>query len=380
MVNEVEIVRPAIVIDNGSGSIKAGLAGEDVPKVILQNAVGHRGIIPSADKAGGLSIGNNAITSLESTIKLKYPMENGVVTNWDDMEAVWAHLFQNELKVKPEEFAMLLTEAPLNAPENRKKMGEIFFEKFNTPALFFCLPSVLALYSTGRKTGLVLDSGEEVTCAVPVVDGYAVEEGIRRLNTGGRNVTNLLSSLLYKEKGYAFASNQELEIVRKIKENLEGQVKREDGFKYTLPDGQIIQLENKNGTAEQLVDSLFGSNPTFKNAGGKGVAELAFEAIMATDQSLFSNLVISGGNSMLPGFQDRFEKEMGGLMAKNSLKNKLKIIPAGIGSGAQLGESRQCAAWRGGSILANLSAFQSMWVGKKEYEEMGAEALLHIKK
>ncbi|ODM94167.1 Actin, cytoplasmic 1 [Orchesella cincta] len=373
MVNEV--VRPAVVIDNGSGSIKAGLAGEDAPKTILQNVVGHRGITRSNDKANSSFIGNDLISN-DASLKLKYPMENGVVVNWDDMESVWAHVLQNELKVKPEEFAMLLTEAPLNAHENRRKLGEIFFEKFNTPAMYVCIPAVLALYSTGRKTGLVLDSGDEVTCAVPVIDGYAVPDGIRRLNMGGRKVTNLLNTLLYKECSYAFDSNRDLEILRKIKEGLEGTVKCEDGFKYELPDGQVITIGDKNKTVEQLFEPLF--NPSLANVRGEGMAELMFQSANATDQALFSNVVISGGNTMLPGFEERFRSELGNLMGKDS--NKLKIIPAGTSSGAQVEESRQCAAWRGGSILANLSAFQNMWVGKKEYEELGAEAIIHAKK
>ena len=106
------------------------------------------------------------------------PIENGLVQNWDDMEKVWHHTLFNELCVSPEDYAVLMTEAPLNSRENKEKLTEIMFEVFSIPQLQVIIQGVCALYASGRTTGVVMDSGDGITHTVPIYEGFAIPHAI----------------------------------------------------------------------------------------------------------------------------------------------------------------------------------------------------------
>ncbi|KAI6879885.1 Actin-like, partial [Hortaea werneckii] len=207
-----------IVIDNGSGTIRAGYAGEDLPKCFFPSFVGrpkHLRVL-----AGGLEgdvfIGNRA-QELRGLLKIKYPLEHGIVTDWDDMERIWQYIYTDELKTLSEEHPVLLTEAPLNPRQNRDTAAQILFETFNVPALYTSIQAVLSLYASGRTTGIVLDAGDGVSHAVPVYEGFAIPSSIRRIDVAGRDVTEHLQTLLRKQ-GSVFHTSAEKEIVKNIKE------------------------------------------------------------------------------------------------------------------------------------------------------------------
>ncbi|KAF8792943.1 Actin-6-like protein [Argiope bruennichi] len=236
---------------------------------------GNRPVVAGL-KYRNLYVGGSA-QARRGILSLSYPIRQGIVYDWKDLETIWDHTFHHLLEVNPSEHAVIVSEAPKNPLRNRELMLEILFDKFGCQGAFVAIQAVLALYTGGRTTGIVLDSGDGVSHAVPVYEGYAIHHAISRLEYAGRALTDYLLALL-TERGYYFTSTAEIEIVRDIKEKLcfiskdfvadmRACAKNPTSYDrtYELPDGQVLTVGSERFRCPEV---LF--RPSFLNLDGPG--------------------------------------------------------------------------------------------------------------
>ncbi|XP_013383369.1 actin-related protein 2 [Lingula anatina] len=381
--------RKVIVCDNGTGFVKCGYAGSNFPEHIFPSLVG-RPIIRSNTKVGDieikdLMIGDDA-SKLRSMLEVNYPMENGIVRNWEDMMHVWNYTFgEDKLNIKPRDCKVLLTEPPMNPTKNREKMIEVMFEKYQFAGVYIAIQAVLTLYAQGLLTGVVVDSGDGVTHICPVYEGFALPHLTRRLDIAGRDITRYLIKLLLL-RGYAFNHSADFETVRMMKEKLcyvgydiesEQKLAVETTVlveSYSLPDGRTIKV---GGERFEAPEALF--QPHLINVEGMGMAELLFSTIQAADMDtrpeFYKHIVLSGGSTMYPGLPSRLEREIKQLYLERVLRGdttKLSKFKIRIEDPPR----RKHMVFLGGAVLASIMKDKdSFWMTREEYQEKGLGVL-----
>ncbi|XP_053400003.1 actin-related protein 2-like [Mercenaria mercenaria] len=215
--------RRVIVCDNGTGFVKAGNAGSNFPSFIFPSLVG-RPIIRSDVKDNNVEtkdiMAGDEASELRSMLHVKYPMENGIVRDWDDMQLLCDYTFgPKKLDIDTKNSKVLLTEPPMNPLKNREKMLEVMFETYKFQGVYIAMQAVLTLYAQGLTTGVVVDSGDGVTHICPVYEGSVLTHLVRRLDIAGRDITKYLIKLLLL-RGYAFNHSVDFETIRMMKEKL----------------------------------------------------------------------------------------------------------------------------------------------------------------
>jgi actin-related protein 2 len=382
---------PPIVLDQGTGFVKIGHAGNNFPDHTFPSIVG-RPILRAEERTGDVEIkdimcGDEA-SAVRSALQISYPMENGIIRNWEDMEHLWNYAFYDRLQEDTRGKKVLLTEPPMNPLKNREKMCEMMFEKYQFGGVYVAIQAVLALYAQGLSSGVVVDSGDGVTHIIPVYESVVLNHLTRRLDVAGRDVTRHLIDLLSR-RGYAFNRTADFETVRQIKEKLcyisydlelDAKLSRDTTTlveNYELPDGRVIRVGSERFEAPEC---LF--QPNLVDCEQPGMGELLFNTIQSADvdvrSSLYKAIVLSGGSSMYPGLPSRLEKELKQLWLTRVLhgdSSRLDKFKVRIEDPPR----RRHMVFIGGAVLANIMADKEhMWISKQEWEESGAQALAKL--
>jgi len=406
----------ALVFDPGHFSLKVGYAGEDCPKAELPSYVGT-----SPDNSAGESMDTGDVKESSKkfhvdTAQLNFPkedmevnsfMKDGMIQDWDLFEQVLDYSYKRIIQSASEYHPVLFSEAPWNKKDKREQLCQIMFEKYNVPAFFLVKNAVLAAFANGRSTALVLDSGATHTSAIPVHDGYVLQHAIVKSPLGSDFLTGQCQQLLGDQQvdvvlPYQIKEKQEVnmgvpakwtkksnlpnvskswqeyqtrEVVRDFQQSVlqvHDQPFSEEvcgsipQVPYEFPNGYNSEYGvERFKIAECLFEPSCISGPT--NTGTMlGAGHVVTTSVGMCDvdlrPALYGNVVVTGGNSLLQGFNERLNRD---LSIKTPSSMRFKLISA---NGAQ---ERRYGSWIGGSILGSLGSFQQMWVSKQEYEEGG---------
>ena len=365
------------MVDTGSCLCKVGFSGEDAPRAVFPSVVGRvrHPMVMVGFHYRQSYVGEDAL-SKRGILRLRYPVDCGVVISWEDMEAIWSHIFYNELAVSPEDNPVLLTEPPMNPKANREEMTRIMFEAFSVPALHVAPQPVLSMYASRRTTGVVVQSGHGVTCAAPICEGFLLPHATLSSPVAGGRLSEYFEQLLF-EKGWTITS-REHEILQDMKEKLcwvaldfdsamrgasEHPACSDHGRQnhYELPGGGLASIGDASFRCPEL---LF--QPSLGNIGAPGLHELTSESIQGCGveirPELFSNIVLAGASTLFPGTAERLAKELTSLAPSEEIS---VMAPA----------HRKHGEWLGAAIISSVSAFQQLWLTREEYDASGAGSI-----
>ncbi|KAK3580594.1 hypothetical protein CHS0354_002694 [Potamilus streckersoni] len=358
-----------VIIEIGSDTTRAGIAGDDAPSVCFPSVVGR-----PADGGLGSLVGNDIMVD-RAGLKLSCPIERGSVRSWEDIEIIWNYIFREKLRVAPEVQNILLLQAPVTPNADREKVAQIMFETFKVPAIYIGNQAVLSLYATGRRSGLVVDSGHEFSHVTPVFEGFPIQEATLHLECAGKDLGMYLTTVL-NEKGVSLSPDADIDIIKEMKEKLcyvapdhDQEIKKaQEGSlnkSYQLPTGNVITIGEERF---RCPEALFTPQNLGKNI--EGLHKAALSSIMKTEidvrKEMYRNILLTGGSTLFPGFPERLKKEIDNMCPPAAHVN---IIARA---------DRRNLAWTGGSLLAGQDFFQKNWLRKTEYEEAGHN-IVHLK-
>lgn len=355
-----------IVLDNGSGTIKAGFSGKIKPGFIIPTVCGRIKSQFFDQGKKDIFFGKEALENIE-IVDINNPVEHGIIKNWDFMERVWYNLFENHLQISPEKHPILLSDSPFHNEHERATMSQIMFETFNFPSLYFYNQSILSLYANNLETGIVVDLGYGKSSIVGFYEGDQMHSK-SLLHIQGKDFNDLLIKLIAYHQGKAdFETDYSNDIKEKlcfVSTDLEKDIHLSKEKKldksYKLPDGsEIIIGRERFETSEVLFQ------PSLIGLEDQGIHQQVFNIITRCKEQiqpkLYQNIVLCGGSSLFEGLDIR-------------LKQELEILSKDYTVDIKSPSNRIFSPWIGGSMLSSLSSFKRQWISQLEYSELGTDS------
>ncbi|XP_052079155.1 actin-related protein 3 isoform X1 [Mytilus californianus] len=405
---------PAVIIDCGTGYTKMGYAGNTEPQFIVPSAIAVKESASVGDKAiqrlgKGVEdldffIGDEALNA--TSYSVKWPVRHGIIEDWDLMERYMEQVIFKYLRAEPEDHYFLLTEPPLNTPENREYTAEIMFESFNVPGLYIAVQAVLALAAswTSRQvgertlTGTVIDSGDGVTHVIPVAEGYVIGSCIKHIPIAGRDITYFIQQLL-REREVGIPPEQSLETAKAIKERFSyvcPDIAKEFAKYDADPSKWMKKFEGMNSITRQkfavdvgyerfLGPEIFFhpefSNPDFITPISEVVDTVIQNCPIDVRRGLYKNVVLSGGSTMFKDFGRKMQRDVKRVVdARLKISEELsqgRIKPKPIDVQVITHHMQRYAVWFGGSMLASTPEFYKVCHTKADYDEYGPSICRH---
>jgi len=352
-----------IIIDMGSRYIKAGVAGENIPRCVFPNCFC---VIDEKTTLYGFDALNQ-----EKLNKVVFPLNSKKKIDWDGLKLIFEYLFRKELKIDPSEHKFLITELPLQEKDDKKTLAMMLFDEFEIEAISIQNSAVLSLFALGKLTGLVVEIGNRMQI-VPVVFGYVLESYIIKQSKNVSDLTGLLARLM-NERGYYFSTTKQLENVRILKENLcyvaenfeEEMEKDEEEIEksYDIPDGTSVTLGNQRF---RCPEALFQPQ-AFLGLDYIGIHEMIMKCIkqcpVQDRKELLANIVLSGGSTLFPGLEERLTKEIYDLLIESRININMSSIKV------QAPKNRKYLAWIGASMMGSMAQFQNDVKYREDFEE-----------
>lgn len=404
---------PPVVLDNGTGYTKMGFADADnfKPQYIIPSCIATKSgasVTGSQRNYKGIDdldfhIGDEAKKN-DKAYAVNWPIRHGQVENWDYMERYWEQCIFKYLRAEPEDHYFLMTEPPLNTPENREYTAEIMFESFNVPGLYIAVQAVLALAASWTSkqvsertlTGTVIDSGDGVTHVIPVAEGYVIGSCIKHIPIAGRDITYFVQQML-RDREPQIPPEQAMDVAKKIKEQYSyvcPDIVKEFTKYDTDPAKCLKQFTAKHAVTgkdfsvdvgyERFLGPEIFFHPEFCSADFQTSISETVDTVVQNSpidvrRGLYKNIVLSGGSTMFKDFGRRLQRDVkrrcDARTAFSDQNSKMKSTPMDVAVISH--HMQRYAVWFGGSLLASTPEFYSVCHSKADYDEHGPSICRH---